>query len=934
MTMRLLAALTLLAGLGAFATGPLTGQSPAPVTVPESKYPDFATFVKGAKVIDGAFTMHLKDDHLYAEIQPFQFDRPYMFAAAVAKGAGMGGTTLIGDEAWVLYFKKAGEKVFLMRKNTRFRATPGTPAAKATETTYSDSVLMALPIRAMNPFKGSVVVDFNQVFFTDFAETNLGSLDSSRTTWGKVKGFKKNIELQVAATFTGNRRQGHFGDGPGRDDVIDNRGLSVVLHYSLIELPDPGYTARHADDRVGHFISVVKDFNAAETKDTPFVRYVNRWRLDRADNSQWKEGGKLAAPKKKIVYWIENSVPDEYRAAVREGILEWNKAFEKIGFRDAIEVRQQEGEDFDPEDITYATFRWVTNEQSFAIGPSRVNPITGEIIDADILFDASMVRFNKAEYRTMRNERGEAMEPASDIQAGRRGWMIPTDPFARFKELPKGEAWNERSNELMPEVELRQKLHALRHGYCQCSTHKSGELGLAALHSMLDSKDGDKVPDELLQQAIKETVMHEVGHTLGFRHNFKASTMLPNDKLHDTTITRKQGLVGSVMDYNPANIAPKGVKQGDYFTTTIGPYDYWAVEYAYRPLGGSTEGELPELLKIASRAADPNLIYGTDEDLYASADPLINQWDLGSDPLKYAQDRVKVVQELMPKLADKIVENGEGYQKVRVAFSRLLRQYGNASALASSFVGGEAMYRDHKGDPNARDPFVPVSAAKQKEALKFLQENVLTDKPFDFPPELLRKLAADRWSHWGNDASMGRVDFPLNDRILGIQQVALSELFDPATLRRVQDLARKAAKDEQPLTIADIFRATTDSVFADLPLGEKASTVKSSIIRRNLQRAYLTRLSTMVVGSRGPANPLAALLGLGSGSSAPPDAKSLARKHLREIGKRIDELLKTDDVAARKVDGKPMDDAARAYMEEVKEQIAKVLDAKVSAGEP
>ena len=405
MTMRRLAALTLLAGLGAFATGPLTGQSPAPMAVPESKYPDFATFVKGAKVIDGVFTMHLKDDHLYAEIQPFQFDRPYMFAAAVAKGAGMGGTTLIGDEAWVLYFKKVGEKVFLMRKNTRFRATPGTPAAKATETTYSDSVLMALPIRAMNPFKGSVLVDFNQVFFTDFAETNLGSLDSSRTTWGKVKGFKKNIELQVAATFTGNRRSGHF--GPGRDDVIDNRGLSVVLHYSLIELPDPGYTARHADDRVGHFISVVKDFNAAETKDTPFVRYVNRWRLDRADNSQWKEGGKLAAPKKKIVFWIENSVPDEYRAAVREGILEWNKAFEKIGFRDAIEVRQQEGEDFDPEDITYATFRWVTNEQSFAIGPSRVNPITGEIIDADILFDASMVRFNKAEYRMMRNERGE-----------------------------------------------------------------------------------------------------------------------------------------------------------------------------------------------------------------------------------------------------------------------------------------------------------------------------------------------------------------------------------------------------------------------------------------------------------------------------------------------------------------------------------------------
>ena len=109
-------------------------------------------------------------------------------------------------------------------------------------------------------------------------------------------------------------------------------------------------------------------------------------------------------PKKKIVFWIEKSVPDEYRAAVREGILEWNKAFEKIGFRDAIEVRQQEGEDFDPEDMNYNTFRWITTDSGFAMGPSRANPLTGEIIDADIIFDASMVRYLQARATALQTE--------------------------------------------------------------------------------------------------------------------------------------------------------------------------------------------------------------------------------------------------------------------------------------------------------------------------------------------------------------------------------------------------------------------------------------------------------------------------------------------------------------------------------------------------
>src|SRR5258708_13528131 len=256
---------------------------------------------------------------------------------------------------------------------------------------------------------------------TNFAQLRLGFFDASRSSWAKVKAFPRNIEIEVAATYSG---------GGGDESVIDGRGTTVVLHYGLCELPDSGYQPRFADDRVGYFLSVVKDFST-ESQDTSFWRYVKRWQLEGTEPFDPKRPNKLSPPKKKIVYWIEKSVPSEYRSYVREGILEWNKAFEKLGFRDAIEVRQQENEDFDPEDINYTTFRWITNEQGYAMCPSRANPLTGEIFDADIFFDGSMVRFWKQEY-----QRTASSEPATLIEAAHAGrglWL----PCALSEDAPE-----------------------------------------------------------------------------------------------------------------------------------------------------------------------------------------------------------------------------------------------------------------------------------------------------------------------------------------------------------------------------------------------------------------------------------------------------------------------------------------------------------------
>ncbi len=947
MSRRLCAGLLLAAGLAALTGRPTAGQEPGAIPDPKSppsikdtksaadtgdpddplkKFPEFAKVVKGAKVHEGLFTLHQKDDNLYVEIRQDQFDKPFLLPIAVARGAGMGGSTLNFGEEWVILFRKVGDKVFVVRRNVRFTAKPGSPEAKAVETTYNDSILMAVPIKTVNPMKGTTVIDLSDIFFTDFAELGLGFLDRSRTTWNKVKAFKRNVEVQVAATFSGGRwgRSLFYGGG---DDVIDARGITVVVQYGLVELPDGGYQPRYADHRVGHFLTVQKDFSRA-TPDTSFVRMVNRWRLERADGATYKEGMKPVPPKKRIVFWIEDSVPDEYRTAVREGILEWNKAFEKVGFKDAIEVRQQDGQEFDPEDITYATFRWITTDIPFAIGPSRANPLTGEILDADILFDGSFIQYYKQESRLFRDDRGRPVEPASMIRAMHKGWDQPMHPLA-LRGSPF--AWNDKPGEppMSPEARLWQRMNAAQTGYCRCAAHKRNELALAVLSlaATVGLKDGEKVPDELLQQAVKETTMHEVGHTLGLRHNFKASTMLPNDKLHDTTVTRKVGLVGSVMDYNPANIAPKGTKQGDYFTTTIGPYDYWAIEYAYKPLSGGPDGERDELKKIASKAPTPELVYGTDEDLYGSPDPLINLFDLGSDPMRFGMDRIKLARDLFAKLPEKVIDKGEGYSRLRQAFALLLEQYGDAAYLASRYVGGVYVNRDHKGDPNGRDPLVPVNPAKQREALKFVQENILTDKPFQFPPELLRKLAAEKWYHWGTRFSFGGgVDFPVNERVLAIQEVVLDELLDGGTLGRIQNAARTAGKDDKPLTVAEVFRALTDSIFADLPGpgGKVPDGARSSVVVRNLQRAYLARLGGMVIGPKpDPYERYYLVIGGGSSRAVPADAKSLARMHLREIGKRVDAAL-----------GVEKDDTVRAHLEEIKERIAKLLAASVTANEP
>jgi nitrogen regulatory protein PII len=484
---------------------------------------------------------------------------------------------------------------------------------------------------------------------------------------------------------------------------------------------------------------------------------------------QKAEPGASTPPKKPIVFWIEKTVPFKFRKPIREGILEWNKAFEKAGYLNAIEVRQQpDNADWDAEDVNYNTFRWITSSAKFAMGPSRVNPLNGQILNASVIFDADFLQAWKTEY--------EVFTPKG-IAALTGGPLDLKTYEEETRHAPHGNPFADQCS--LEEDEAR-----------QFAFGSAVLMGRAGTPQMTAAEE-----ERLVAEGLKEVTMHEIGHTLGLRHNFKASTQLSLEDINNPEKAKDSGMGSSVMDYYPVNVVPSGTKQGNFYSPTIGSYDMWAIEYGYKPTGASEpEAEVAEMNKIASRSGEPGLQYSTDEDTRGiDPDPLSNRFDLGNDAVEFAKQRAKVVAEVWPKLVDKVTKDGDGYQRVRQAFGVLLSEEGQAMHFASRYVGGVYVNRSHKGDPKAADPYVVTEPKKQREALKLIEDQVFSDAPFDFPPSLYNHMAATRWSHWGSEVPM-RNDYPVHEVIALWQDRILQQLLSPLTLTRICDSELKARR--------------------------------------------------------------------------------------------------------------------------------------------
>ncbi len=844
-----------------------TGGAPS-----KSKY---ETLIDGMTKVTGLWTLFHKEQKLLVELKTSDLSKDYIVLPSISKGVSSGG--VIGGMSWqpddddiVWGFKKVDEKLFVMRRNFRYKAAPGSPEAKAVEFAYSDSVVYAVPILTTSP-GGGMLVDMSSVFMNDDLGIGRGlglgfRLATDRTTWGKVKSFPNNVELELAAVYAG------AGIG-GPSTVPDAKGVQVGIHYSISPLPAVGssYKPRIADDRVGYFLTAVKDFSN-RTDDEHFIRYINRWDLKKKDPAL-----DVSTPEKPIEFYIEKTVPVFLRPTVEAGILEWNKAFAKLGFSNAIRVQHEEefensaGIEIDPEDVRYNFFRWITADAGFAMGPSRVDPRTGQILDADIIFDAGFLDSWKSQYETFNAQTAEALQP---------NWT----PFDLTNPLGHR--------------------HSAACTVCRDMQHQMGFAAATFLGRGI-TMDG-KLPEEFVHQGLKEVVMHEVGHTLGLRHNFKASAWKTLEEINDPVKSRTEPMYASVMDYAPPNIVPKGTAQGAYYTTTLGPYDMWAIEYGYKIIKGD---EKAELAKIASRSGEPGLEYLTDEDTRGTIDPdpLSNRFDLGKDSLTYLRRQMNNTIELLPQVVERSVKDGEGYQRATQMYGLLFREYWRAAGFAARFPGGGYVSRDHKGDAGKNPPFRPVDPKEQREAMELLAEFAFASPKIDGPK--LNYLSVSRWYHWGMNQAT-RLDKPIHDEVFSAQSAIVRQILNSTTLRRILDNEFKSPDDQEPYTLAEHLKLTVNAIFSEWKPEELKGefTDRKPMVtsfRRNLQRETIRQLGSLV-----------------NQPGAPEDARTLARMHLQSLSDQIKTLLDAKELT--------LDDYTRAHLQDSQVKIAQALEARVS----
>jgi len=898
----------------------------------------FDRVVKGTEKIEGLFTFYRdkEEGSLYAEIKPEQLDRNYLIAITQNSGIGERGIySGLPLDSFIFRFHRVKDSLQLISPNINIRARAGNPEARSVDRSFSDSILSVLPIGSIHPQRQTVLIDLGSLLMSDFPgitadlSASLGgayTIDPTKSRLDVVKGFPGNVEIDSVLGFSGSPIDPN-GRAASVTALPDSRAFSLKIHYSLSQLPEKtGYRPRLADDRIGYFITAYQDFSKNTSK-TPFVRYIDRWRLEKQDPK-----AELSPPKKQIVYWLENTIPLEYRDPIRDGVLMWNKAFEQIGFKDAIEVKQMpDNATWDPADIRYNTIRWLSSlDAAFAMGPSRVNPLTGEILDADIIVDSNLIRSQKESYQNLVQQNHASIMPSLARRLGNSGLcnygMASQYLQAVQSQAVQSQSWQFPQNNISSSTNTNRA--ASRNGrrdseMCYGMQAKEqfavGSLGLSLIRNALPSSVEAK---DYTNQFLRQLIAHEVGHTLGLRHNFRASAMLKPEDLNNTEITHTKGLVSSVMDYIPANLAPQGKPQGDYFTRIVGPYDRWAIEYGYKPIEAIVpQAELQELEKIARRAPEPDLAYATDEDLMAGIDPNISAFDLSSDMLTYAQSQLDNARVMWQRLERRYPGKGESYSEVTSAFDRVFGYYFQYSSLLTNYVGGQSFNRYRSGDAKGRSPLEPIPVDKQRQALAILQKNVFDPDALNFSPSFLNKLAPARWEHWGENAT-SMLDYPIHENILFFQTIVLSDLLSSDRLNRLRDLELKT-KPQAAITLPELFDTLQAGIWTEVMPESKS--IQISSLRRALQRQYMGILTNMTLRNGNPRNArsFAEFISLILTSNAPEDARSVAWYHLRQLKDSITSTLNKQ--------GGNLDTYTKIHLEESVDRIAKILDSRLQS---
>jgi len=686
-----------------------------------------------------------KDDHFLqlniADLNKEFIYFTYILDAPQASG-NFGGALSDGS---ILEFRKFKKDIGLYKKNTRFIYDQASKISQSKLRNIQEAFIGRFKVEVHEKETSNYLIKVNSLFlsemltaispnippeYMEYVDLNVGKIDKSKTFVDKIKNYTKNTTIDVVYGF--------FNPKPKNspvDAVADKRYTFGKVRHLFVEMPDDNFEPRIADQRVGYFSEKVTDLSSYNY--FPAVDLINKWRLIKKNPN-----AEISEPINPIIYWVENSTPEEIRPFVIEGIEAWNDAFEKAGFKNAVIAKiQPDDADWDAGDIQYNVVRWSSSPdpQFSGYGPSIANPKTGELIAADIV----------------------------------------------------------------------QEFNAIKYGY------------------RLRKIWGYDEENDPLRQWIASLTMHEVGHTLGLRHNFKASWLYDANDIHDKSITGKAH-ISSVMDYDPINIAPKGVKQGNFFPHGAGFYDIWAIQFGYTP--NLTESARESLL---SKSSQPEYKYGTDGDAMGSPgygiDPRAKRYDMSSDPIEYSKQRLAILDSKILELPEIFGDDGSTYTELRATFGSFLRERGRFFEGVSRLIGGVYSNRIVNGQQGELTPYEAVAYEDQKRAMELITSELLSNDAFIFDPELLKLLQPEKRPAY-NPNEDANDDPKLHDTVLGMQENILRHILSPSVMLRLSDSSKYGNKYSPVEALEDLRNGIF--VTQEIP----------NSFKRNLQSSYLDGL--------------------------------------------------------------------------------------------
>ena len=690
----------------------------------------------------------------------------------------------------ILKISKFYNKIDITVHNTKYYFDDENPLSKGANSNINTPLIISEEIIAKSDDKTRFLINADNIFLNESLQQirssysgayrgfRLGNLSKSKTRYKKIRNYPENTDVVVNYFY-----ESKYPSRRGSEAITDSRSVSIMLQHSLIRMPDSGYKTREDDSRIGYFTTQSNDMTTLDKVN--YRDFINRWRLEKKDPSK-----EISEPIKPIIYWVENTTPYEFRELIKEGVETWNIAFEKAGFKNAIQVKiQPDTADWEAGDIRYNVLRWTSspNPPWGGYGPSFVNPRTGEILGADIMLEWSYIT-NRIVTDELFNER-----ESYTID------FLDHDPF-----------------------------------YCDAAYYQQIEKSLG-INYIKNMNLSEELEDELVKQSLIRLVIHEVGHTLGLSHNFKGSLLLTNDELNNKEIVNTKGISSSIMEYPAINITKDPKNQGLFFDIKPGPYDIWAIEYGYSDYE-DTESEINGLSSILARSTEKELAFANDAmDMRSpgkGSDPDAMIFDLSSTQLEHSLDKIEMIYKILDGLKDKYTGENDTYEELYRSYRTLVYSYYQALNVVSRQIGGVKVDLAHTDQNTEVKPFVSVDKETQKKALKIISEYGFSNKML-LQPDLFPYLQKQRR---GFNVS---TDPAIHQRILTYQNRLLDHLLNNKVLTRMTNSALYGNEYELPYYMIDLRKSVFDS-----DLNSDISTV-----RQNLQTAYVNRLLNIMKSS-------------------------------------------------------------------------------------